>query len=590
MLDYQQYKSNVVVIYIMAGGLLNLVSEGANNLIIQGGPSQKTLFRATYNKITNFGLQKFRIDYDGLRDLRLSEESKFSFKMPRYADLLMDTYVVITLPHIWSPIYHPCEQTGGKWAPYEFNWIDNIGTNMIKEIEVVCGNYTLQRYSGNYLGAMIDRDYSGEKKKLFNEMTGNIPEMNDPRNSNTRLGVYPSAYYVPGSLGAEPSVRGRTLYIPINMWFTLDSKCAFPLASLQYNELHINITLRSIEELYQVRDVFDSANGYPLMRPNYTQNQFQLYRFLQTPPSDNLNPEYYENKTNGWNADIHILANYCFLSNEEKRTFTAENQVYLIKDIIEHKFENVTGAKKIKIPSTGMVANWMWYLQRNDAFMRNEWSNYTNWPYSELPSNTEDPPESAEMNSAGYTIQDPTSIKYSPKYNILTSVNPSGQTSYISSGTGYQVTGQFKVENRKEILETAGILFNGEYRENLLTREVFDYVEKWTRTASHARSGIYCYNFCLETNPRKYQPSGAINMSKFKTIELEINTYVPPVNTQSVQYDVICNADGVVIATNSPGQGGSWYMYEYNYNMVLFEERYNVLSFIGGYCGLMYAR
>jgi len=25
----------------MAGGLLNLVSEGANNLIIQGGPSQK---------------------------------------------------------------------------------------------------------------------------------------------------------------------------------------------------------------------------------------------------------------------------------------------------------------------------------------------------------------------------------------------------------------------------------------------------------------------------------------------------------------------------------------------------------------------
>jgi len=38
----------------MAGGLLNLVSEGANNLIIQGGPSQKTLFRATYNKITNF--------------------------------------------------------------------------------------------------------------------------------------------------------------------------------------------------------------------------------------------------------------------------------------------------------------------------------------------------------------------------------------------------------------------------------------------------------------------------------------------------------------------------------------------------------
>jgi hypothetical protein len=260
--------------------------------------------------------------------------------------------------------------------------------------------------------------------------------------------------------------------------------------------------------------------------------------------------------------------------------------VYLIKDIIEHKFENVTGAKKIKIPSTGMVANWMWYLQRNDAFMRNEWSNYTNWPYRQLPSGTEDPPDLTAADSSykiKYVNINDDSVPYSPKYNLDTSL-------FATSGTGYQVTGQFKVENQKEILETAGILFNGEYRENTLTREVYDYVEKWTRTSSNARSGIYCYNFCLDTNPRKYQPSGAINMSKFKTIELEINTYVPPVNTQSVQYDVICNADGVVIATNSPGQGGSWYMYEYNYNLVLFEERYNVLSFIGGYCGLMYAR
>jgi hypothetical protein len=566
----------------MAGGLLNLISEGANNVIIHGGPSQKTMFRATYNKITNFGLQKFRIDYDGLRDLRLSEESKFSFKIPRYAELLMDTYIVITLPHIWSPIYHPCAQTSYQWSPYEFNWIKDIGTNIIKEVEVVCGNYTLQRYSGNYLGAMVERDFSAAKKDLFNEMTGNVKELNNPRNANGRSGAYPNAYYQPGSLGAEPSIRGRTLYIPINMWFTLDSKCAFPMASLQYNELHINVTLRSIEELYQVRDVFDHTNGLPLMRPNYTQNQFQLYRFLQTPPSDNLDAENYGNKTNGWNADIHILANYCFLSKEETRTFTSENQVYLIKDVIEHKYENVTGAKKIKVPSTGMVADWMWYFQRNDAFMRNEWSNYTNWPYGQLPSNVETP---SIITGTSY------SLDYSPYQNFKTSNNVyTDDSTEISELTGFQVTGEFKVENRKEILETAGILFNGEYRENLLTREVFDYVEKWTRTSSNARSGLYCYNFCLSSDSRKYQPSGAINMSKFKTVELEISTYVPPVNLDSVQYDVICNSDGVVIATNSPGQGGSWYMYEYNYNMVLFEERYNVLSFVGGYCGLMYAR
>ena len=47
-------------------------------------------------------MQKFRIDYEGLRTLRLCEESKFTFKVPRYAELLLDTYLVISLPHIWS--------------------------------------------------------------------------------------------------------------------------------------------------------------------------------------------------------------------------------------------------------------------------------------------------------------------------------------------------------------------------------------------------------------------------------------------------------------------------------------------------------
>ena len=73
----------------MAGGLLNIVAVGNNNLILTGNPS-KTFFKVTYSKYTNFGLQKFRIDYSGLRELRLTEPSVFSFKIPRYADLLMD--------------------------------------------------------------------------------------------------------------------------------------------------------------------------------------------------------------------------------------------------------------------------------------------------------------------------------------------------------------------------------------------------------------------------------------------------------------------------------------------------------------------
>ena len=90
----------------MTGGLLNIKSYGNQNIILNGNPS-KTMFKTTYAKYTNFGMQKFRLDHEGQRALRLNEPTSLSFKVPRHADLLMDTHLVVTLPHIWSPILPP---------------------------------------------------------------------------------------------------------------------------------------------------------------------------------------------------------------------------------------------------------------------------------------------------------------------------------------------------------------------------------------------------------------------------------------------------------------------------------------------------
>ena len=137
-----------------------------------------------------------------------------------------------------------------------------------------------------------------------------------------------------------------------------------------------------------------------------------------------------------------------------------------------------------------------------------------------------------------------------------------------------------------------GILLNGDYRENVLTSGIYEYIEKYTRTPGFASDGIYCYNFCLNTSPYEYQPSGAINLSKFRTIELEITTYVPQFNSTTnpdaskSNMELICDGKGNVIGITKL----NWKLYEYNFNMTLFEERYNVLSFIGGNCGMLYAR
>lgn len=566
----------------MAGGLMQLVSQGQQNIVLNGNPT-KSFFKSTYHQYTNFGLQKFRLDYEGLRTLRLTEESTFTFKVKRYADLLMDCYLSVALPNIWSPILPPqqiTEQTNSQglgnieqWAPYEFKWIENIGAKMISKISMTCGNYTLQEYSGDYLLASVQRDYSNVKKDLFDKMTGNIPELVDPANADSRVNSYPNAYYTDNLAGPEPSIRGRTLYIPLNNWFGLKSQMAFPLTSLQYNELHINITLRPINQLFVIRDVFDATNNYPYVAPNFNLWYMQFYRFLQPPPDVSIDIDSYTDTRTLWNADVHLNCTYCFLSNEEERLFALNEQKYLIKQVNEKIFYNVTGPNKIELESIGMVSNWLFYFQRSDANLRNEWSNYTNWPYNYLPLNVVQAPTSGI-----YTVYRNINGVLTP-VQIGPGVNPDGIT------TGFLITQPYNKQNDKYILIALGILLDGSYRENIQPAGVYDYIEKYTRTTGNAPSGLYCYNFSINSNNSDLQPSGAMNMSKFNQIELEFTTILPPLDPLAQSLTICDPETGNIIGVNKP----TWRIFDYNFDLHIFEERINVINFIGGNVGMVYA-
>ena len=573
----------------MAGGLLNLVAYGNQNVILNSNP-KKTFFKSTYAKYTNFGLQKFRIDFDGQKNLRMSEDSKFTFYIPRYAELLMDTYLVITLPNIWSPVLPPAS-CNESWTPYEFKWIENVGTQLIKDITISVGGQTLQKITGNYLLALIQRNFNGTERDLYNRMTGNIPEMNNPAFSSTNNGKYPNAFYnyTNEPAGIEPSIRFRKLYIPINAWFTMSSKMAFPLVALQYNTLQIDITLRPVRDLFVIRDVSNVNTGEETLpalfpqysTPNYIQPNFndtlqQFYRFIQQPPNVELN---YGNSTRSdWNADVHLMSTYGFLSGDEAKQFASMPQQYLIKSVYEWNYENVTGSRRVWLQSTlGMVSSWMFYFQRSDAYLRNEWSNYSNWPYNYKPVGLIPAPN--ELVPCPWTpppCDNPSLVEcYGPGWNPA-----------LNEPTGLFMTQSFSVENQKDILLNLGILLDGKYRENILDAGIYNYLEKYTSSRGSAPDGLYCYNFCLNTEPTEFQPSGAINASKFSTIELEFTTFYPPLDP-SANFLTICDPEtNVPIGVNKP----TWRIYDYNYNLTIFEERFNMLTFVGGNCGLMYAR
>ena len=487
----------------------------------------------------------------------------------------MDCYLSVALPSIWSPIIPPqADSDVQEWAPYEFKWIENLGAKMISKISITCGNYTLQEYSGDYLLAAVQRDFSTDKKELFDIMSGNTPELNDPANAGSRVNSYPNAYYTDALAGPEPSIRGRILYIPLNNWFGLKSQMAFPLTSLQYNELHIVVTLRPINEIFQIRDVFDYVYNYPYIAPNFNTWYMQFYRFLNPPPDIELGITSYTDTRTLWNADVHLNCTYGFLSNDEERLFALEEQKYLIKQVHEQRFYNVTGPNKVQLDSLGMISNWMFYFQRSDANLRNEWSNYTNWPYGYMPLDVIQAPTSGNYliyrNDANHQLQ--------PFY-IGPGVNTNGNL------TGLLITSTYSPENEKQILIALGIFVDGSYRENIQPAGVYNYIEKYTRTSGNAPSGLYCYNFSIHSNNSNLQPSGAINMNRFTQIELEFTTILPPLDPLAQSLTICDPQTGNIIGVNKP----TWRIYDYNFNLVLFEERINVVHFIGGNVGLTYA-
>ena len=573
----------------MPGGLMNLVAEGNQNIILTGNPS-KSFFKCTYAKYTNFGLQKFRIDYDGLRTLHPTASSNFKFKMPRTGgDLIMDTYLVVNLPTIWSPIIPPKKNGNNiidnnienKWRPYEFKWIKHIGSQMIERVRFTIGGQVIQEFTGQYLYNMVERDFDAAKKDLYDKMTGHVPELNDPANAFQRLNVYPNAYYTESPTGPEPSIRSRTLYIPLNIWFTLASKMAFPLVSLHYNEFHIEVDIKPVKELYVIRHIptTDDPGSY-YHQPNYNIENEQLYRFLHPPPSVELKQTDFIDQRINWDTDIHLISTYAFLSEDEQRVFQENEQTYLIKQVYEHKINNIVGSQIVEIETRGMVSSWTWFFQRSDIALRNEWSNFTNWPYSFLPYNLVYPDDENVTSNEKLEIT----------YSALESVSPEFDFAYDNGATTHfntanMITGRYYTQNQKNIMESWGLLLDGKYRENPQKVGVLDYIEKYTRTPGNAKDGIYCYNFCLNNNVGEYQPSGAINLTKFNKIQFELGLIMPPMDA-SAQVETICNADGEIIGIDKTRDN----IYEYTYDMTVIEERYNVLTFSSGNAALSYAR
>lgn len=361
--------------------------------------------------------------------------------------------------------------------------------------------------------------------------------------------------------------------------------------------------------------------------PNISKDIYNLRYFLKEPPPKIITDElydysgskikevgalpyplnnneivkrYYEDVPEPWFADVHIIANYTFLAEKERYDFAKNCQSYLIKEVHEQTITDLLGGyNHTNIKSQGLVISWMWFFQRSDVKYRNEWSNYGNTAY---------------INTGLFasSISGLTSPYARPKIYGGVNLPNSGKITNIVWQTEYSV------KNNKDILIDWGLNFDSSIREEPLQSSIIAWVDRYSRSQGTGIDGVYYYNFCLNTDPKVYQPSGAVNLSKFTNIywvyrlqepELKINikpnskppwnifanivdpflagTEIGPYLLNTISNSITCDPETKTSITSKFNIKEN---YIWHYNLHIMEERYNILKIENGIASLVFSR
>lgn len=548
----------------MPGGLLQLVGRGAQDQLITGNPSF-TQFRSVYKRHTDFAMESFRLYFKTtVLSFPMSGTLTLRTKVERFAQLVNDCYLSITLPDIYSPVQPvsspPTQFPNSTAVPYQFQWVRNIGYNMINRVSILINGQEIIRHTGEWMKLYANLQFDANKRAIIDRMVGNIPELYDPANANGRINQYPSSISTSSQV-AQPSIPGRVLQIPLHFWFCESIGKALPLVALQYSDVEIIVELNNAYTLFTTIDINSNSSTYgSRVAPNTTNSLFSMSRFLSPPTVNALSNTVSDLKT--WNLNPYIEANYIFVSDEESGYLARTDHSFLIKQVdMKVAGKQYGPSNDLELVMRNLCTRIVWVFQRDD--IRNDPDNYTNWknPYRA----------------------------------------PITSTDSYSSGTALT----FNVSQRDILLESSVIL---DTQERFATKqtEYFRDIEAYRFSSGNPISGIYSYSFQLDNSD---QPSGSLNGSMFNKTILRNTLVQPPfipaptpvinVNQFCILKSTAGNANPTVVDPLAVDQYGNLLyrpdevitvlrkapnagVYTYTYNVTAYTESYNFLRIIGG--------
>jgi len=501
----------------MPGGLMQLTAFGAQNILVNGNPSM-SYFNKLYKRTTNFAMEHYRIEPRGVTDMSMPNAGQrtFRFKVPNYADLLHDCYVCVNIPDIWSPL----TRIGTSDAkPSEFQWVRNLGFNMLEEVAVSFNGTQIASFTGEWMKVLSYMQDSKAKRENVDDMVGNLPEMYDPGNANGRMQQYPHAIATSTIPITAPSIQGRQLTIPLPFWFCKEISESLPLIAMRLTEVEIRVTFSSLYYLYTVIDVDPTSSTYGYRIPGEPNSPTTGIQKFLSYPDTNGNPQNSQLLT--WSLNPYIEGNFIFLTDSERAHVAAYERTFLITQVRNQYVEKQYGLNNQLIPMFNLCTRVVALFQRYDRAMMNDWDNYTNWDEIDIPN---------------------LNVNLLPFNNSYTTQQLFTSGPVFSNNMG-----------ARDILVEGTLVFDGKERFTTKNVNFFRDIQNYQFSTGPTPDlpGIYLYSFALDPNTIT-QPTGSVNASMFNKTYFQYTLLVPPVvATAQTTQDPVCVVKSTA-NTNSP--------------------------------------
>lgn len=205
----------------MAGGLMQLVAYGAQDVYLTGNP-QITFFKVVYRRHTNFSMETIEHSLNGNPNFG----KRSTVCITRNGDLIGPIYLQVTLGAV-----NVSDDLGAKMA-----WVRRVGHALIDEVEVEIGGSRIDRQFGEWLHIWYELARKpGDIERGFDKMIGDVSEL--------------TAY------NGEDKPE-YTLYIPLQFWFNRHYGLALPLIALQYHEVRLNFEFTDRKSMVVANDAF----------------------------------------------------------------------------------------------------------------------------------------------------------------------------------------------------------------------------------------------------------------------------------------------------------------------------------------------